>query len=150
MDGAPYAPYVLPLEPHWTAVTGPDITPYWAGIWPLIELAVRRTRGRHDEQSVYASICARDFQVWLAGNNAVPVQLALVTEIVYYPKATWCRIIFCGGSDVAQYTPFLEQLEDWAKRSGCVGVEVVGRLGWARRLPAAYRSISQVYQKEFA
>lgn len=134
---------------HWSAIGGPAIATYWGDVWPLVELAVKRTHGRHSERSVYERIWDGDFQCWLAGNEAMPIQLAVITEIVNYPCQRWCRIVFGGGSEASAYLGFLEAIETWAKANGCEGVEIIGRPGWSRRLPASYKETNRHYQRAF-
>ena len=134
---------------HWSYLGADLIRAAWADVWPLIQLAVRRTGRRHSEAAVLDSIIDNSFQCWVAGDRDHAVQLAVVTEIIEYPRQRWCRIVFCGGKGIDSYLPFLDILEDWAKINGCSGVEMIGRPGWAGKLPDSYRQGSRVFEKEF-
>lgn len=115
-------------------VRGTGIDGVWGAVWKCLEPAVKLTRGRYDEASVREAIRRGDCQLWMAGPLHDPNRLAVVTELVVYPKQKWCRIVFVGGNGLPLAFDFLGTIEAWARTQGCVGVEAGGRAEWKRLL----------------
>jgi len=57
-----------------------------------------------------------------------------------------CEIWLMGGRGRAGWLHFIEQIEEAARRRGCVSIELNGRRGWARLLPH-YRQKSVVLER---
>jgi len=75
------------------------------------------------------------------------------TEVVQYPQCKLLCIQHCviDPHYMASVEPRMEELAtDFAKNSGCVGIEFVGRPGWRKYSKEnGYASHSVVYQKFF-
>ena len=84
-------------------------------------------------------------QLWTVND---PPVACVVTEIVSYPQAKFCRVFFAAGTGTDWARPVIEQLEEWSKPLGCEGIEIVGRKGWAKLLPEF--EVSYMLSKEFS
>jgi hypothetical protein len=116
-------------------------------VWPLVEPLLRRatarTRGRVSTAALLERIESGAMQLWIR----VPVSAACLTEVIDYPHARWCRVVFLAGEDLAMCRSGIGLIEAWAGAQGCAGVEIEGRAGWQRVLPG-YARDSVILRKE--
>lgn len=69
-------------------------------------------------------------QLWLVWENNILG--AVVTKI--FGRARVCQIELCAGEGIDEWLHLLSELEGWALNQGCAEMEVVGRLGWIKKL----------------
>lgn len=70
-------------------------------------------------------------QLWVA-NDKHGFFCAALTEIMQYPQASVCRIIWLGGARLADCLFMAKALERWAINQGAKYMEATGRAGWER------------------
>jgi hypothetical protein len=70
-------------------------------------------------------------QMWVA-NDQSGFFCSALTEIMQYPRARVCRILWLGGTRLADCIFLAESLEHWAKNQGARYMAADGREGWAR------------------
>lgn len=98
-------------------------------------------RDRYDLEDVLERLLIGDAQLWVCDDAAV------VTEIAIYPRRKMLRAWLAAGTYEG-----IRRIEDrvipWAKEYGCDGIEIIGRLGWRRRLKD-YRERAVTMTKDF-
>lgn len=77
----------------------------------------------------------------------------VITEVKAYPQCKMLVIQYCAGEENhMQYCEdkMYELLDKFAKESGCIGIELVGRPGWGKHVKKrGYEIQSVMYQKFF-
>lgn len=113
-----------------------NITPLWPQAQPLVVRALRGT-GTHDDEDVRRLLLGGCAQLW--AQYAGQLDAMLISEFVNYPKGVWLRIwLAAARADVRMDDlAFYEALTAWRDQHKCRGFEIIGRLGWLRRLPDA-------------
>ncbi len=76
-------------------------------------------------------VLAERIQLWVA-NDQHGFFCTALTEIMQYPQATVCRIIWLGGRRLVDCLFMAEALERWAIQQGAKYIEATGRDGWVR------------------
>lgn len=119
----------------------PDDIPYCRDLivkklQPAIELA----EGRLIAEDVID--CALDGKMQLFALMRInePVLAMLATEIIEYPGARVCKVLFLAGEKMSEWKHCLEDLEEWAAYEDCTQIEIQGREGWGRVYPEYHRS----------
>ena len=67
----------------------------WPIVAPILARAIARTNGRFTLAAALELIEERKMQLWLGGNDAL--ESVGITEVVSYPGARACRIVFAAG-----------------------------------------------------
>lgn len=117
----------------------------WDDAAPLLVPAIEQASGRHSLTSTHDQLRSGHMQLFLAVKEDKPVAAA-VTQVLEYPAAAWLVVLFCGGKGLPEWgKDGISAIEDWARRCGCSGVEIVGRAGWAMAL--GYERSATIVQK---
>lgn len=121
-------------------------------VWPEIEHfiagALKRT---HLQQGylpldIFAMIQRGELLLWLAASDK-DIAAAFVTKINEYPRCKTCNIFLLGGKGMRDWLPqVIAETEAYAKRMGCLLMEIGGREGWVRA--AGYRLSGVALVKE--
>jgi hypothetical protein len=120
----------------------------WDEAAPLLAPAIAMAAGRHSLPSTLEQLRSGHMQLFFAVKEDVPVAAA-VTQVLEYPSASWMVVLFCGGKGLPAWgRDGISAIEDWAKRCGCSGVEIIGRAGWAMAL--GYEKSASIIQKVLA
>jgi hypothetical protein len=117
--------------------------------WPVLEPLIARVcafGGEWHPSKVLISCMNQSAQLWAVFDESRPVAAA-VTEILDKDLRRDCNIWLCAGSysDEARDS-LLREVEDWARRIGCERIQLVGRRGWEKKLPA-YRRTRVILEK---
>jgi hypothetical protein len=84
-------------------------------------------------------------QLFVAIEQGTPVAAA-VTCITSYDVGDWLTVILCGGRGLEEWgDEGRRAIEDWSQKCGCVGVEIIGRDGWA--LALGYEKTASMIQR---
>jgi len=102
--------------------------PGWHRLLPVLRTALVYTHGLVTEDDVLRMINEGGAQFWPTSNSVA------VTELVVYPRGTMCRI-WLGAGELSELRWIEGLIRAWARREGCMGIEIIGREGWARALP---------------
>lgn len=115
-----------------------NVTPLWPQVAPLIE-PILVAVGTHDIEDVRKALLVTQAHLWVQWTGEV--EAAVVTDFSSYPKGVWLRIWLMGTKPGAkiEWAKFQALLDDFKKAHGCVGTEIWGRGGWARRYMDARR-----------
>ena len=108
----------------------------------MLRPATDRSNGRYSTEDLWATIHSGHDALWIAIDDtlgSLPIQdrivAALVTRVVRYPGRTLLGVLFLGGNGMKDWWPvFYSTIEDWARKSGCDGMETTGRKGWRKLL----------------
>lgn len=114
---------------------------YWAATKPLIEKCIKRSmHGELTADDVYAMALQQKVYVFIVkcDKGIMPaIKLALVLEIVNYPRLPAMNILALGGEELdALYEKYWKRLCGWAYMNGVRAIE-----GWVS--PAMERVISK-------
>ena len=106
----------------------------WWGAVPLLLEGKKYWEEFMTLESIYNSIKSGDLQLWLM-NDEDEFLLAMLTQLIRYPKILDLRLVWIGGEDLASGIElFFDYIELWGHRQGASRVTVSGRKGWIRRL----------------
>lgn len=94
---------------------------------PWIEAALKYSGGSHDFDDVADNVRKGIMQLWPSERGCI------VTEIVVYPKKTYLNVFLAGG-ELDQILDMDASVKEWAKKHGCTGAMMSGRIGWKKPL----------------
>lgn len=100
---------------------------FWPHARELILSALRRT-DLGDPLDLEYDVLNGDQLLWIAFDGTL--KAAATTHLAN----NVCVITACGGSDMNEWLPMLDGIEQYAKFEGCRCVRIFGRKGWARVL----------------
>ena len=123
-------------EPVITMIYAHNVPQIWSNIEPILEPALSISE-THTIEDIYKSIMSSKSQLWVQWSGKVDA--AVVTEFIDYPRGLWFRFWLAGAVKDAEvlWKNFFDVLYNFAKKSGCVGIEDCGRDGWNHYAPQA-------------
>lgn len=120
----------------------------WDEVAPILKPAIEIAAGRHTLQSTQDQLRSGYMQLFLAVRDDKPCAVA-VSQVVEYPSADWLVVLFCAGMELPEWgADGIAAIEDWARRCGCSGVEIVGSSDWAAAL--GYDRAASVLSRAFS
>lgn len=110
----------------------PDIIGY-------VRKASEWTLGRLSADDIIGSMFHPQVMTWLlfADDENSPVVGYLTTQIMDYPQARHFAVLNCGGMEGALeecVDLVFDTFEQYARDSGCDGVEIIGRPAWWKHI----------------
>mgnify|MGYP003113401169 CR=1 FL=1 len=104
----------------------------WNTVSVMIEKAVDLSNGRHTLSSTYEKLNAGVMKLFGIFNDDFLIG-AFVSQVMIYPaKQVYC-VLFIGGTGLINH---MKTIIDFFRvesiRSGCKGVEIIGRKGWSK------------------
>ena len=125
-----------------------DVDTVWPQVLPFVERALAAGDGGHAPEDVRRLCRGHDAQLWL-GVGVGGLEMVAVTEIRVLPRRRIARIWLLAGLDARGWIDErLAAIEDWARTERCDAIELVGRKGWLRRLPAGWAHTQVVMRKD--
>lgn len=121
----------------------------WPIALPFLVPAIARSSGRMTPETIYAALLEGNMRLWFVDYGGYIG--ALVTEIVTWPtglKVT--RFVLAGGTDSKIWMQLLPFYEEYGRNNGCQILEISGRAGWEKRLPAGWRKLAVEMEKDLA
>lgn len=116
----------------------------WPRVRRLLEPALAHAGDTYGPAEVLEALRAGD--AWLLVD--LPITLAVVAEMVEYPRRSVLRAWLAGADGPAHdWAPVVAALEGLGRREGCGDVEIIGREGWARALPG-FKRAAVIMRKE--
>lgn len=112
-----------------------NITPIWDQIEKLLTPALAQS-GTHSAEDVRQMCMAQQAHLWAQMDIPV-VEAVIVTEFVRYPRGLFLRAWLAAADRDAPLDDEIatDALEKWRVMHGCIGFEIIGRMGWLRRVP---------------
>lgn len=130
------------------ALVGPE---HLGAVWPRVEdllrPAIDQSGGRYTIDTTRAAISRGEMQLWVAFNET-EIFAAMTSTVSVYPAKTMLCVVHCGGRMMGLWLQTMNDVENWAKAQGCAGVEIIGRGGWAKALPA-YERVGTMIERLF-
>lgn len=83
--------------------------------------------------------------LWVVWDGSMFV-CAVVTSLEPHLSGLSCRVAACGGNGMGEWLHHMVEIEDYARREGCVKVWLEGRKGWSRALEG-YRPFTVSMEK---
>ena len=114
-------------------VTPGTIDLFWEQVIPLFLQSSKYWEEYTSIDGILASILDGERDLWIAMDDG-GVFIAMLTEIVLYPKKKVLRFALIGGSNLKKALQFLDFIELMCVRKGIKSSEVWGRQGWLRVL----------------
>ena len=112
-------------------------------IWPLVKDLIQKpidfNLGEFNLEDVYNWLTSGYMHLWIIGNKE-EILVAVVTEIVTYPRQTRLRIVLAGGkkNNMNRWFDIFwdkdSEIHKFAKKNNVKRFEVCGRDGWLRVL----------------
>lgn len=112
-----------------TKLEGAELTTFWPKIEALMSY-VPHTWRHWTQEYIYTSAMNETIQVWAIGPppNAVMI---FFTQIAVYPTMKVLCMVWGAGSFTEDMLPLIEAtMVNYAKITGCVEIELRGRMGW--------------------
>lgn len=108
-------------------------------VFPLIHKhlanAIGNSKGRWTFRSVLDKVNSRDWEL-LAVVDGAEIKAVLAVNIYNIASgARCCEIPFCVGDASKSWVHLIAEVEAYARRNGCIRMELSARKGWAKRLP---------------
>jgi hypothetical protein len=103
------------------------VTVWWM-VEDFIERAVGESGGVVTTQDHFDKLVTGDKQLWVIWDGTC--RAAVVTQII----KSVCFIWAVGGEGMKDWLHLLDDLEGWARKQGCTGMQLWGRPGWMRAL----------------
>lgn len=104
--------------------------------WHVVEGMIDRGYAPGDDimpKDLLERIEANHVQLWLAVKDGL-ILAAMTTELVPMRSGLACWMCQCGGEHLPDWVHLHKEIEEFAKREGCVKVILRGRAGWMRLL----------------
>jgi len=101
-------------------------------VWPhfreRIERAITKV-GINKIEHIEKDLLKGRALLWLAYDGLI-VHAAAVTQLV----DGVCELVACGGENLPQFLPLINDLEQFARDEKCRAMRIIGRKGWVRVL----------------
>lgn len=120
----------------WTmsAVPTSGVDLFWPDVEPLLTPATVYSQGRMDTASLLEWLRDGRYLLWVA-HDGEAIRAAFATRIAAYPRRRVLAVDCAGGTQMREWLALVQQtFRNFARDSGCDGVEMCGRAGWARAL----------------
>lgn len=108
---------------------------YWPSIDKELDRVPRIWQDYWTKEYLYEGGAYERFQVWGFGLQE-ELRVIVFTQITQFPAARYLQIFLAFGNSLDLALPVMEAtFETFARHTGCEFCEIVGRKGWARKLP---------------
>lgn len=103
-------------------------------IAPFLEEAAAGSNGKFLAGDITRLLLKNEWRLWTARENG-RLKAILITHFVFYPRLKCCELLAAVGVDrEVNMLPFMADIEEWAKTSGCQMLQPIARPGWERVL----------------
>ena len=111
------------------------------------------TKGRATIDDILTFLYTGQMNLWAIYSEDGKVHAFIITEIKQYPRCKMLISPYTAGDygviDAAEDIT-LTTLEQFAKDTGCSGIEAIGRIGWKSRAKKhGFLAATMVYEKYF-
>ena len=121
-------------------------------IWPLAKDLVQLacdTNGAFNADDI-KDLCKQGaMQLWLVVSDSDTVLATVVTEIRRYSNYKVCDARIVTGKQMNLWVHHVDDLEAWARKEGCIKMELFARPGWEKVMkPKGYVKTHVQIEKE--
>lgn len=103
----------------------------WNDVKNYLELAIDRSNGRWDLETLHSSLLNDTQHLWVAFDKEKKIDGVATTIFSVYPCRKMLTIDFVGGNNITAWGwDMLDRFYSWAKDNDCDGVEVMARPGF--------------------
>ncbi len=129
----------------------PDLLPQvWPQIVPLLLSAKEIWEECYTLDSLLILLQQKQMQLWTMNDESEFI-LALLTEVLTFPKMKVLHIVFIGGRELAYGLEFFDCVEMWAHKQGAMKSYGIGREGFLRVLkPYGYVKSAVAFEKDIS
>lgn len=136
----------LSLVPHGVIHTAlPQVIPY-------LKVSEEWTRGRSNIDDILNFILSGRMQLWVVIEGQ-QIHGHVITEVKDYPRCKMFGVQYCAMEPhiLASVEDQMQEFaEAYARKTGCAGIEFVGRPGWTKSMKKyGYDVQSVMFQKFF-
>jgi hypothetical protein len=112
-----------------------EVSKVWPTVKPWIEEALDRSNSDFSIEYFRQKIDCGDTLLWIIVDGRILA--AGTTECLHLQNGRkLCLVSTLAGANMAVWDGLWEQVEDYARREGCDGIQIVGRVGWVRHMKA--------------
>lgn len=142
---------VQEMQTYVSLVPPAHIESAWPSLAPLLEPAVERSNDRWTMDHLFEWALRNEKQIWIVFDDKNIIHCVAVTQNVFYPSSKMLSIEFLGGSGLDKWAfKLLDVLNNWAKDSGCNGIEATARIGFWKWLEKdGFEKAYTVFEKRF-
>lgn len=105
----------------------------YLAIYPLLKRGEMRLIDNATIADIVNDIRAGNKQLWLIYEGTELLSI-VITAIVYYGSDKHLLYYLMVGDDIDACLNHYDEIAEWARSHGCVGVELFGRRGWEKKL----------------
>lgn len=112
-----------------------EVHKFWPHVEWLIEKAMWSGTGDETLEEVRDRVLAGQSLLWIIWDESAKELLATgITNLINTAAGKVCVISKQAGKNMERWQGFIEDIEAYAKREGCVKTRIYGRPGWERSL----------------
>lgn len=129
--------------------TQEQIDAAWPDVLRCLQAYVDKFPTDETLDNLVKQICNGSLALWLVEDNGENIMAVLTRGITVDPTAKrQVQLLAVGGERGDDVMPLLKDIEAWAKAKGADEMEIIGRLGWRKRLAKqGYGTVAQLYRK---
>lgn len=98
-----------------------------------INRAVEYSDEKYSNNDIVNMVKSREATLFYVIENG-EIIACLVAKINTYPKSKRCCLFMISGDRIDEWISYLSEIKTWAISQGCDAFELLGRVGWERRL----------------
>lgn len=132
-------------------LVSPDLLPeVWPQVIPLLLAAKEIWEEYYTLDSLLMLLQQKRMQLWTM-NDENEFILALLTELLIFPKMKVLHIVFIAGNELKTGLEFFDCIEMWARKQGAMRSYGIGRKGFLRVLrPYGYVAKAVTFEKDIS
>lgn len=134
------------MELTFRAVPTLEVAKVWPQAETLLAPALEMVTLFYRAEDIRERLVDDRMQLWVIEDGA-RMRMALVTQILTYPRARAVSLVLCGGEGFGLWKNVLQDMASWGRGIGCRAiVGHAGRDGWERA--AGLTKIGSAYSME--
>lgn len=108
-----------------------DVKALWNGVLPFIDAGFAASDVPIPDDLI-AQLRDGTRLLWLAVDENQHIVATMMTQLFPMRSGMVCKMMECGGERLHEWKHLRAEIEQYAKREGCVRVMLEGRPGWSR------------------
>ncbi len=107
----------------------------WGAVEHYIAETLKYDDGRYGLEHIYEELQRGTMNLWVFYNNkSGHIEGAMITEHCEFPLKKVLSISFLAGDNFANIAPLFKEFSAWCASKGYASIEIMGRIGWDRKL----------------